>query len=166
MSKINRTPKGLQDIFGNTAAGVNPSNLLQDVRPSIDLLSLWLIEKTESVTLTASFGAVFQQQTIRVPQGELWIPLAMSADVTTTVIGESIVMVIGIANESNLIRVHNAESPYRVSTTALETYSANYTFTNIQPVTAGQYFYMQCHQFNAAGARTCQLKIRFVRVRV
>lgn len=166
MSRINRVPRGLQDLFGNTAAGRNPADLLQEVRPIIDLLPLWITEKLDYVPFTGSFAAVFQQNTIRVPQGELWIPVNLSADCTTTVIGESIGFVIGYSNPANDRRCYLGESTGRVSTTALETTTAQYTWSNYAPLLPGEYVFAQCHKFDAAAARTCQIKFKFYRIKI
>lgn len=166
MSKINRVPKGLQDLFGNTAAGVNPAELLQEVRPSIDLTALWSMEQTKWRAQPGTIAAVFQQVNLRVPKGEMWIPLTMSADVTTTVVGENIGIVIGVSDESNLIRCHLAESQPVVSTTALETSTASYTWASFQPLLPDQYVYVQCHRFNAAGGRTVGLDLKYIQLKI
>lgn len=166
MSKINRVPRGIQDLLGNTAQGQNPAELLQSVRPTFDLLPWWSTERIDFTNFIGSFAAVFQQQTIRVPQGELWIPISMSGDSTTTVIGEEIVFVLGISDNSNTLRVHLAQSVPGVSTTALETYAAAFTWSQIQPLQSGTYVYMQCHKFNAAGARTSKLALKFIRLKI
>ncbi len=144
--------------------GRNPNSLLETVRPTIDLFGLWSVEQTEFVASAGSWAAVFQQSTIEVPDGEIWIPISFSCDITTTVIGESIIPAIGIANESNLARVHLAVADNIVSATAQETNTVCFTWNSIQPVTANQFFYAQCHKFDAAGARNLGLDLKFVRL--
>lgn len=166
MSKINRIPKGLQDLFGNAAAGQNPADLLQQVRPTIDLTQLWSVEQTKYKQFVGQFGAVFQQQVIRVPEGELWIPISMSADVTTANVGESIQFVIGVADISNLFRIHLAQSPFRIATTAVETNAASFTWNQIQPLTGGEYVYAQCHQYVSALARNLNIRLKYILLKI
>lgn len=47
MSKINTPPIGLQSLLGSQSFGDNPSDLLQQVRPAIDLLPFWGSTKLE-----------------------------------------------------------------------------------------------------------------------
>lgn len=167
MSRINTAPRALQDLLGNTAAGVNPSTLADVVRPSFDMLPFWSVDKTDYVQFAGQIAAVFQQQTIRVPEGEIWVPLSMSADITGTVIGEFFSIVVGVANDANIIRVHLGEGetkPFNGQSSALETVAATYTWSMLQPVPAGNYFYVQCHRFNAAAARNVNFRVRFIRL--
>lgn len=166
MSRINRIPKGIQNLFGNVAAGMNPNELLQDVRPSIDLTQFWSVEQIDHVGAVGSFGAVFQQNLITVPAGQLWIPISFSLDITTTVIGESVAASIGISDAANTSRVHLASTPYVVSIAALETVIATYTWNQVQPVAAQNNFYAQCHRFVAAAARNTGMRLKFIRLLV
>lgn len=164
MSKINRIPKALQELLGNTSQGVNPSELLSEVRPSFDMVKFWALDKVDYIASTASAAAVFANSFVQVPQGEVWIPLTLSADITMTVIGEGAQIVIGIANNSRLARCHIAQSEYRTTTTAIETIAAVYEFPQMILLGAGDSVYYQIHFFSAAGARTTGLDLRFIRL--
>lgn len=75
MSKINRVPFGLQDLLQSKNFGVNPSELLQEVRPSFDMLPFWLIDKLEVTSDVATASAIGPQTSIIVPLTELWLIL-------------------------------------------------------------------------------------------
>jgi len=166
MSRVNTTPKTLQDLLGNTAAGINPSELLNDVRPTTDLFPLWAIDKQDYVTFNGQIAAVFQQQTIRVPRGEVWIPMFMSADITSNGFNEEFRLVVGVADEANLQRVKLGWSPdYGVTDTTQETTTANYAWSSIQPVKSDEFFFVQAHKFVAGAARSVGMNLKFIRLR-
>lgn len=77
MSRINRVPWGLQDILGSQSQGENPSELLQEVRPSFDMWPLWAQERIQYDRITGSITARGQNVNIAVPDGEYWMPIAM-----------------------------------------------------------------------------------------
>lgn len=128
------------------------------------MFPFWSVDKVDYVQFLGSIAAAFQQQIITVPQGEVWIPLSMSSDITGTIIGESFKMVIGVSNPSNVSRVHLAIGGSEPSITALETTTTTFTWAMLQPASSGENFYTQCHEFNAAGARNTQLRLRFIRL--
>lgn len=167
MSRINTTPKTLQDLLGNTAAGVNPSELLQEVRPSFDMFPLWAIDKHDFVTFNGSLAAMFQQQVIEVPEGEVWIPLAMSAELTSTVLNETFRIAIGIADRTNLIRVFHAESGNNpVTANNSEQFVAAYVWSQVQPVASGEFFFVQATMWDAlAVAKQTTIDLKFIRLR-
>jgi len=79
MSKINTPPRGLQNFLGNVNQGVNPSDLDQQVNPTVDLVPFWGTDKLKSIVSGASIaGTLGQGITVEVPEGELWIPIAAS----------------------------------------------------------------------------------------
>lgn len=95
MARINRLPHGLQDLLGNTNLGINPAELLEAVRPSVDLWALWTAERVSYTEESVAnvFGTQFDSIDITVPVGELWIPTRSALEVvqgtpnsTTTVI--------------------------------------------------------------------------------
>lgn len=81
MSKINQTPIGLQSLLGNVNQGVNPSELDGNVSPGVDLLPFWGYEKTKFRVVGGSVAHTVGQGTeMVVPTGEVWLPIAVSAD--------------------------------------------------------------------------------------
>lgn len=72
MSQINRVPQGLQDLLFSKNFGSNPPNLLQDVRPTIDLFPMWASERLTTVRANFEFNSIGLVTSIPVPQGELW----------------------------------------------------------------------------------------------
>lgn len=84
-AKINRVPDGLQGILDSKTLGENPDDLLGDIRPTLDLRSLFLANAgirgdaaTASVS-AASLGMVVAPVTV--PSGELWFVVSVSSDV-------------------------------------------------------------------------------------
>lgn len=166
MSRINTLPQGFQFLLGNTNQGENPADLDPNVSAGIDMFPFWGLNYVDYVAFIGQIGAVFQQQFIQVPEGELWIPLSMSGEAVTTIIGEEIQFVIGIADRANLQRVSVSQSQGVASTTAQESYNTSHEFASIQPVRAGEKFFFQCRKFNAAGARNIALRLRFIRLKI
>lgn len=73
MSRINRLPKGFQDFLGNTNMGDNPSFLMQEVRPVVDMADFY--QSDELKILSDSEIAVTGPGVVTaftVPQGRLF----------------------------------------------------------------------------------------------
>lgn len=74
MSRINKVPTGLQSALDSKNFGVNPSELAEIVRPSLELDKYYeatsVFSQSVSFTVT-SIGAV---GSITVPEGQLWQP--------------------------------------------------------------------------------------------
>ena len=166
MSKINRVPRGLQDILGNTAQGVNPAELRQEVMPSLDMLPLWLVEKTEWTRFVGSFAATFQQNTIQVPAGEMWIPFAISGEAVTEAPGASVVHSVGYSDEPNTSRVHLGTSQAYLATENSESSICTYTWSQVQLVTADQFFFHYCQRLDNDGDVSAAFVLRFARVKI
>jgi len=82
MSRINRVPRGLQDLLGSTNQGDNPSELLGDVRAGFDIFPFWGAERLKAITnFTANLSAATTLDHA-VPEGRVWLPVAMSTEVT------------------------------------------------------------------------------------
>ena len=159
MSAINRIPKGLQEFLGNTAMGKNPAELLQDVRPNIDMFPFWSTDSIRNKVTTGPIGAIGQFVTIQVPQGEAWIPIAVSGDI------------FGGAGERWRINVHltdpagNARTILAVSETVVmagpEYVSASQVFPQNILVPAGWFFFMQCDSYGGV-LRTGSIDLTYV----
>ena len=73
VSKVNSSPRGLQDLLGNVNQGINPHELDHRISPVVDLYPHWSVNrllaefKTEEIA-----GTVGQGTNIEVPEGELW----------------------------------------------------------------------------------------------
>jgi len=162
---IQRLPKALQDYLGNTAAGKNPSDLLEQVRPTIDLTPFWNCDQVryrqQNLPVAATYGVTF----FVVPSGEVWLPLSLSAEITGSVIGESFSLVAGTTNADATIRVPVCDVQSEPSVVAVKTISCQHFYSQHHLVTAGERFYAQCNEFNAGGARTMSIKLRYVQLR-
>lgn len=73
MSRINRVPRGLQDLLGNINQGENPDELLEGVRAGFDIQPLWLLERLRTRRVTGTNPTNFTQYQITVPTNELWL---------------------------------------------------------------------------------------------
>ncbi len=72
MSRINRPPKGLQGLLGSQSFGSNPDELLQEVRPSIELFPFWGAELLRHKIINGgrtTNGVIAQHL---VPTDEVW----------------------------------------------------------------------------------------------
>ena len=100
MSRINTPPIGLQDLLGSKNFGDNPSDLLEQVRPVVDLLPFWGTQKlkfaAESAT-TAGAGSVVE---LDVPENENWAILSAHFQRTLLSAGEGTRMVIAWSNSA------------------------------------------------------------------
>jgi hypothetical protein len=167
MSKINTVPKGLQEFLGNTSQGVNPSELSNQVLPSFDMFKFWALDKTEYLVEQATAVATFQATFRQVPEGEIWIPLNLSYEITLSVAAETAQIVCGIANNSRLARIYTGGSNLRTTTAAtpIETVSCFTVFPELVLLAAGDSVFGQVQALNVGAARTTSLKLRFVRLR-
>ena len=78
-SKVNTTPKGLQDLLGNVNQGTNPHELDHKISPIVDLYRFWTVNKVLAKFATAEVaGTVGQGLSVPVPEGELWQIVAAS----------------------------------------------------------------------------------------
>lgn len=78
-SKVNTPPRGLQDFLGNVNQGVNPHELNHTVNPGVDLIPFWGVDKTTTTIASGSVnGTIGQGIELRVPSGEIWMPVAVS----------------------------------------------------------------------------------------
>jgi len=86
VSPINALPQGLLDLLGTRALGQNPNELLQAVRPIVDMTPFWAsgaaIQTFVAISgaVTAVNGVVPTAQLTQavVPIGKIWIPLTIS----------------------------------------------------------------------------------------
>lgn len=74
MSKINRFAKGLQEYFGNTAAGDNPDELSNTVAPVVDIRPFLNVDQVTYQQKVATLTSVGNGGFFTVPQGEMWMP--------------------------------------------------------------------------------------------
>ena len=83
MSKINRPPLGLQGLLGSQNFGVNPDDLLREVRGTIDMLPFWGATQLRQKRLSGgrtTTGLIVSQEVIA---GETWLLLGVGFDLTT-----------------------------------------------------------------------------------
>ena len=77
MGQINRVPTGLQSLLDSKNFGQNPSELLEQVRPTLDLFSLLAITRLRSIRLDLNAATnVGDFVETSVAEGEIWIPVA------------------------------------------------------------------------------------------
>jgi len=79
MSKINRVPRGLQDLLGSSNQGENPAESLREVRPTFDMFPFWASERLR-VKNTGSFNpGKAAPLFFTVPTNELWFVQSISS---------------------------------------------------------------------------------------
>jgi len=73
VGKLNQVPDGLLSLLASKTDGVNPSELLESVRPAVDLLTFWTANDLNVETLSAAFAGLDSEVGVTVPDGELWL---------------------------------------------------------------------------------------------
>lgn len=117
MSVINTVPKGLQEFLGNTSQGRNPSNILADVRPTLDMAPYWDVDKIKFYTQSGAVLASYNNQAKAVPDGEVWIPLAISCNIDFASATDEAAITLQLASPSGVVRGSLATG-YRASSVA------------------------------------------------
>ena len=73
MSIINRVPRGLQSLLDSKSLGVNPTELMQTVSPTVDLAYFWYADKPLLGAFASTVGgAIGTSASVTIPNGELW----------------------------------------------------------------------------------------------
>lgn len=78
-SRINKVPDGLLDLLDLKALGQNPSVFPDTVQPSIDLFPFYAAGDLRQYREQVNSAAAGSLVTLRIPTGEIWIPIHMSA---------------------------------------------------------------------------------------
>jgi len=90
-SRINRVPRGLQDLLNSVNLGVNPSDLSLQVQPGVDLFPFWASEKLAMYgEIGVAPAANTDIQTYIVPNGQAWWPITWSMRCTLVTVGDVI----------------------------------------------------------------------------
>ena len=85
MSRINRTPEGLQVLLGTQAFGDNPNELSQVVSPTVDLLPFFAASRLRQATLTGSRSTPGEIGRLDLPGKALIV--SVGAEITAGVVG-------------------------------------------------------------------------------
>jgi len=85
MSKINALPFGLQEILGNTALGINPDDLSQEVKAQFDIEKYWLLDKIQFAEAQVLTTVADSGVEVEIPDSEIWMPISCSAQYQFTV---------------------------------------------------------------------------------
>lgn len=143
MSRINRVPFGLQDLLGSQNLGANPSSLLQEVRPTLDLFPFWAAER---VTLRTDNTVAINNSSVivtsfTVPQGQAWIPLHVSCGANLATVGDTWATVINIGRFPNLVGAGNTanlvQGPLFTATADMARTTTHYQWTQRQVFPSG-----------------------------
>ena len=79
MSQINTPPFGLQSLLGSKNFGDNPGELLQEVRPMVDLLPFWGSQFFKALQVTATSAGQGVLVSTQVPEGKNWMIISATA---------------------------------------------------------------------------------------
>lgn len=164
VSKVNATPIGLQNLLGNVNQGINPHELDHKISPTVDLFPFWSQQKTRFATETGSVaGTIGQGIEIEVPEGELWVPLAMEGAFPVAGVGNEIAISVGILPEitGNMVAV---ASVYQNGVAANGRVVASIAFPNRFIMSGGQAFGCQVDQATSTLAQTMSLEVMYVRL--
>lgn len=167
-SRINRLPWGLQDFLGSTSQGDNPSELLQQVRPTADMWPLWGMERLDIQTASnAAAAAVDASAQVEIPNNELWIPFVIGGRADFTTIGDQLATTIQMINPENTISISLAESPLLTAVQAGGHVRSQFTFPFPIAFQSSWGFLCSYDQFNvAAGARQINVSIMYWRLAI
>jgi len=90
-SRINRVPRGLQDLLNSVNLGVNPSDLQLTVQPGVDLFPFWASEKLAMYgEIGVAPAANTDVDTYIIPNGEAWMPITWSIRAVLVTVGDVI----------------------------------------------------------------------------
>lgn len=88
-SLVNRLPVGLLSLLGIKSTGLNPSTLLDEVRPTVDLSQYYLSdtwENTFGLTAAANAPGLWAATAIAPPRGQLWVYDDLVVSVTSNLL--------------------------------------------------------------------------------
>lgn len=171
MSGINRLPKGLQEFLGNTAAGINPSDLMQQVRPTVDMQPFW---EAEGLRQTFRTGSVSQSGSSvfldAVPAGEVWIPLWMSGEITALGASDtwrgSCEFYKNATGPAIILAASPTYTNVAVGSVGLVRFSVSYTFPRTFLATAGNVFAVNTQQESFfAASENVTANLQYIRLK-
>ena len=84
MGNINRVPAGLQGLLDNQTLGRNPDTLLGDVRPTVSLDPLFLVNTVLKIANNTATSITTKDNVagVSVPAGAIWWILGVSSRIT------------------------------------------------------------------------------------
>lgn len=167
MARLNRVPRGLQSLLGTKALGRNPQELLEAVRPTVDLTQFYLAE-----TVIRSASGVTTLQTpvwgdflgeLEIPAGESWFVYNVSLQVTS-VAAEIVNVNFGYTLPStppNIMHVFNNQMDYATTRTVnpVNMLQKGYQFPTPTLFSAGTQFKAQITNQGAVGTNSMTTRI-------
>lgn len=103
MSRITRVPTGLQDLLGSKTFGRNPSDLLEEVRPTLGLDDLLVAERLSYKRATLTVTTRGDSADMLVPVGELWLLRSLYIQWNTATAGIEYNLSVGIVDMQNTV---------------------------------------------------------------
>ena len=79
MSLVNTPPFGLQDLLGSRNFGKNPSELVETIQPTIDMLPYLDYDNFRIESISGSVNIIGASVTIEIPDSEIWNVVSVSA---------------------------------------------------------------------------------------
>lgn len=90
MSRINQPPWGLQALLGSKNFGDNPSELAETVVPTVDVFKFLSADRIDYELVNGATNARGDSIEIAVPEGELWLVMAIMGTSTPTRDGDQV----------------------------------------------------------------------------
>ena len=122
---IQRYPKGLIDLLGMRATGETPHTLGQDIRGSLELLDLYVIDRC--VEISGSTGIAVPGVGVQtfasgtVPAGELWLLYQVSFTMPTVAAAATIRSAFGVQrSQSTCITLQDCTTPLLAAADAID----------------------------------------------
>lgn len=117
---IQRFPTALLPTLGIKATET-PSNIGNEVQASLEMAAFYMSDRLEVQTAQSLAVTTVQFTYLQVPQGETWWLHSISAAANNCTVGSTIVLTVGIADQSSTNSYLNTMSTPRVTTSAAET---------------------------------------------
>lgn len=171
MGIINKLPWGLQDFLGSVSQGTNPANLLQDVRPSLEIFpflsgnDLRVYDVAEQAVNSA--GDI---HTKAVNTGEIWLVLNVGAGVRSDTAGDTLEASVGLkrvkghTNTNFEAGLHGFPAWTAIGGTLQFNQAVN--FPQMIPVTAGVGIVWKATNVVSVGDLLLQPSVLYYRLRV
>lgn len=165
MSGINRIPQGLIDFLLTQAGGRNPDNLLESVRPVLDIEPYYYPDRYRA-EIKAFNLTELQFEAIVIPDGEVWRLLSATIDVVMDV-GEQAKMSLWIERMQPL-----GLNGVAIAGTKLINTMATAARSNVAPfdlpaqyvLTGGQRIAVRCDWETGGGGLVGDLHVSYVKI--
>lgn len=104
MGKLNKTPEGMLSLLASKTDGTNPSDLMEAVRPTLDLLAFYQTS-LEAASFSGAFAGLGTDLVVVVPSNEIWLVHACHITAVYTSNAQTAILALkftGLVNQNNV----------------------------------------------------------------